>query len=700
MGRSMCSWLCTSLGFREEDLKSWSGFVHLLNRPTDPASLAVFRILFGLLMVLDIPQERGLASLDKKYPPPPICHFPLFHDFQPPPIDFLYLTYLLMFIGAVGILLGACFRVSALLFTVTYWFIFTLDKTTWNNHSYLYGIFGLLLSLTNSHHAWSVDGLIVRGGKRADIPLWNYTVVRAQVFIVYFIAGLKKLDFDWLAGYSMGKLGSHWLFQPFRLFLSEEMICWLVVHGGGFGLDISAGFLLIFPVTRLLGLVMTSYFHIMNSQLFNIGMFPYAMLASGPLFLAADWPKRLGFGRNQPIRSELCLYPESTVELKRQQGTVDSKVIGRSKLAIDRKDTTKETKGEGGESEERGKNTSIDSKMAGVTQTSGATGGRKKTSMKGASGGGVRWIHRIGAAFTIIYICEQLFLPYSHFISQGYNTWTGGLYGYSWDMMIHSRSHQHVRIMYKDGKTGETGFLKPGVWALTRRWKDHPDMQKQYAACAAHILQTWHDVQEPQIYMDIWSSLNDRFQQRLVDPRVDLVRANWSPLRPAPWLLPLLAQLSPWRQRLRELDAQLSEGEEAVFLADFPGLHLENFITADLKVSIEVLSGSVAVETSLKRGSDENDPENWQNTSLRIGETMKLPSGSYHRVYPLSSEPACYGYISFNQTLADIKHNLTRLISLREAILNGSDVNIESSDPNLFPILQAWQNVGMDVAAY
>uniref|UniRef100_A0A8C4QY37 HTTM-like domain-containing protein n=1 Tax=Eptatretus burgeri TaxID=7764 RepID=A0A8C4QY37_EPTBU len=426
-----------------------------------------------------------------------------------------------------------------------------------------------------------------------------------QVFIVYFIAGLKKLDFDWLAGYSMGKLGSHWLFQPFRLFLSEEMTCWLVVHGGGFALDISAGFLLTFPVTRLLGLVMTSYFHLMNSQLFNIGMFPYAMIATGPLFLAADWPKRL----------EICHYPESTVELKRQQGAVDSKVLGRNKL-------------------------------------------------------GVRWIHHVGAAFTVIYICEQLFLPYSHFISQGYNTWTGGLYGYSWDMMIHSRLHQHVRIMYKDGKTGETGFLKPGLKSSI--WKDHPDMQRQYAACAAHILQTWHGVQEPQIYMDIWSSLNDRFQQRLVDPRVDLVRAKWSPLRPTPWLLPLLAELSPWRQRLRELDAQLSEGEEAVFLADFPGLHLENFITSDLQVSIEVLSGSVAVETPLNPTSDENDPQNWQNTSLSIGETMKLPSGSYHRVYPLSSEPACYGYISFNQTLAEIKHNLTRLISLREAILNGT----------------------------
>lgn len=46
---------------------------------------------------------------------------------------------------------------------------------------------------------------------------------------------------------------------------------------------------------------------------------------------------------------------------------------------------------------------------------------------------------------------------------QGYNNWTNGLYGYSWDMMVHSRSHQHVKITYKDGKTGEVGYLNPGV---------------------------------------------------------------------------------------------------------------------------------------------------------------------------------------------------------------------------------------------
>lgn len=34
-------------GFRKEDLSSWQNLVALLNRPSDPASLGIFRFLFG-----------------------------------------------------------------------------------------------------------------------------------------------------------------------------------------------------------------------------------------------------------------------------------------------------------------------------------------------------------------------------------------------------------------------------------------------------------------------------------------------------------------------------------------------------------------------------------------------------------------------------------------------------------------------------
>ncbi|PNJ10336.1 GGCX isoform 8 [Pongo abelii] len=78
------------LGFEWTDLSSWRRLVTLLNRPTDPASLAVFRFLFGFLMVLDIPQERGLSSLDRKYLDGlDVCRFPLLDALRPLPLDWM-----------------------------------------------------------------------------------------------------------------------------------------------------------------------------------------------------------------------------------------------------------------------------------------------------------------------------------------------------------------------------------------------------------------------------------------------------------------------------------------------------------------------------------------------------------------------------------------------------------------------------------
>ncbi|KAF6103503.1 gamma-glutamyl carboxylase [Phyllostomus discolor] len=88
------------VGFEWTDVSSWGSLVTLLNRPTDPASLGVFRFLFGLLMVLDIPQERGLSSLDRRYLDGlDVCRFPLLNALQPLPLDWMYLVYTIMFLG-------------------------------------------------------------------------------------------------------------------------------------------------------------------------------------------------------------------------------------------------------------------------------------------------------------------------------------------------------------------------------------------------------------------------------------------------------------------------------------------------------------------------------------------------------------------------------------------------------------------------
>lgn len=604
-------------GFEKEDLSSWHRLVCLLNRPTDPASLGIFRFLFGMLMVLDVTQERGLSHLDYKYlDGAPVCRFPLFNFLKPLPMDWMFFVYFVMFLGAVGIMLGVFYRFACLMFISSYWYVFFLDKTAWNNHSYLYGLISFQLTLMDANRYWSLDGLRNPRKRNAHVPLWNYTVLRTQIFIVYFIAGVKKLDADWVEGYSMKYLAHHWLFDPFKLILPVESISLMVIHGGGLILDLTAGYLLFFDATRPVAFFFVSYFHCMNSQLFSIGMFSYTMLSTSALFCYPDWPRRF-FGRfpeflqpilpfisPPPCPSSSCVYPNPPSGSREQnEGHAVSKP--------------------------------------------------SKPGFK----------HKLGAIFTIIYIAEQFFLPYSHFITQGYNNWTNGLYGYSWDMMVHSRSHQHVKITYRDGVTGEVGYLNPGVFTQSRRWKDHGDMLKQYATCLNQNLPRFN-ISDPEIYFDIWVSINDRFQQRIFDPRIDIVRADWSPFRPNPWLMPLLVDLSPWRTKFEEIEGSLDNQTEVVFIADFPGLHLENYVSEDLgNTSVQVLQGLVNVEMV-----DEK-----KNYSLQPGEKMQLPAGAYHKVYTVSDKPSCYMYIYVNTTEAALQENFTKLLEIQEKVRNGTE---------------------------
>lgn len=75
----------------------------------------------------------------------------------------------------------------------------------------------------------------------------------------------------------------------------------------------------------------------------------------------------------------------------------------------------------------------------------------------------VKWYHRLTCVLLLGHVFLQGFLPYSHFLTKGYNNWTNGLYGYSWDMMVHSWDTTLVVVKVIDKETGEEHFLDPQV---------------------------------------------------------------------------------------------------------------------------------------------------------------------------------------------------------------------------------------------
>lgn len=149
---------------------------------------------------------------------------------------------------------------------------------------------------------------------------------------------------------------------------------------------------------------------------------------------------------------------------------------------------------------------------------------------------------------------------------------------------------------------------------------------------------------DPAIYFDIWRSMNGRFQQRIFDPRVDIVKAPWSPYRKTSWVLPLLIDLSSWRSKLNDIERETFKSKnytEVVFVADFPGLNLENFVKEDLNASITVLEGIVVVE------------QGGHNVTLEKNEVHALRSNDTHIVHTVSQTPSCWMYFYTNTTLAN-----------------------------------------------
>jgi vitamin K-dependent gamma-carboxylase len=183
-------------------------------------------------------------------------------------------------------------------------------------------------------------------------------------------------------------------------------------------------------------------------------------------------------------------------------------------------------------------------------------------------------------------------------------------------MMIHSWHTQHIRVSFHDKNTNKTHYLNPKAWTSSKRWSSHADMIHQYGNCIKEKLYAFNYT-NIELHMDIWRSMNHRFNQRQINPRVDVLKAEWSPFKNTEWLMPLLTELSDWRTRINKIESEFEEKKldvDLTFVADFPGLVLENYVSKGLNTTIEVFNGEVNVEIVDRR----------KNYTLKVGDKMDV----------------------------------------------------------------------------
>lgn len=250
--------------------------INLLYNPT--ICFSVFRAVFGLLM---IEQTLSLApyvyDLQNSHI---VLHYPnleIIEAYSVLLIDVLKYTSI---VGALLLALGILPRIGALLFLLAFGYLFMIDMSFYNNHYYLWCLLAFLFVVVDTQNSYSIIYLFNKKTKNA-ISSFAIQSFKILITIVYLYAAIVKINPDWLHGYP-----SILWFQA-RGFTNPKLFGIAMSYAGLF-YDLSMPFLLWFFPRKIWVIIPYFAFHVANSILFNIGMFPFVMMAAWLLFAISD----------------------------------------------------------------------------------------------------------------------------------------------------------------------------------------------------------------------------------------------------------------------------------------------------------------------------------------------------------------------------------------------------------------------------
>ncbi len=264
------------------------------DKKVQAAPLAVFRIFFGLMMLVSIVRFWAYGWIEKLYLQPDF-HFSYYgFDWVKPLGLATYGIFLLCALSAIAVTLGLKYRLSIILFFLSFTYIELMDKTTYLNHYYFISLLSFLMIFLPASAYFSVDAY--RSSKKAYqwVPKWTVDSIKLLLGIVYVYAGLAKLNSDWLVHAIPLKI---WLPSKFDVPLLGELMGqeWVHYTFSWFGAiyDLTIPFLLLYSRTRSFAFILVVVFHVMTRILFPIGMFPYIMIVSALIFFDTKFHRNL-----------------------------------------------------------------------------------------------------------------------------------------------------------------------------------------------------------------------------------------------------------------------------------------------------------------------------------------------------------------------------------------------------------------------
>lgn len=447
-----------------------------LNKTTSAAPLAVFRIGFGVMMLYSIIRFAAHGWINTLYIEPQF-HFSYYGFSWVQPLgNATYLIFALCGLAALFVALGYKYRISMLVFFLSFTYIELMDKTTYLNHYYFISALSFLLFFLPAARYFSIDTLgntVAKDGKKQtpQIPQWTIDSIKLLLGVVYFYAGLAKLNSDWLIKAMPLKI---WLPSKYDIPLLGDLMQLEWVHyafsWSGMLYDLFIPFLLLYKRTRIVAFAAVVIFHVLTRVLFPIGMFPFVMIVSALIFFDSRLHERI-----------ISYIRRLLLPLKRFFIPLSRKRIPKKAMELKYK----------------------------------------------------RFILPVLGVFFAL----QLLLPWRYLTYPGELFWTEEGYRFSWRVMLMEKmGSAQFKIVDEDGKSfyvQNSDFLTP---FQEKQMSYQPDFILQYAHFLGdHFTKQGH--KNVAVYVDSYVALNGRLSQPYVDKAVNLYAIKES-FQHKSWILP------------------------------------------------------------------------------------------------------------------------------------------------------------------
>lgn len=278
-----------------------------LFKQIDNIGLVLFRAVFGLLITIEALGAIAIGWVRRTLVEPPFTFNFIGFDFlQYLQGDLMYYYFALMGVFGIFVMLGYKYRFSMIAYALLWSGVYFMQKSSYNNHYYLMMLLCWIMAFLPANGCFSLDAKINPEKKSSSMPRWVLLVLILQVWIVYTYASVAK----WYSGWFDASVPA--LFMSGKAdylliggFLQLDWVHWVMAYMGIL-FDLVIVPLLLWRRTRLLGFAISIFFHLFNSIVFQIGIFPYMSIAFALFFFSPETlhrflPKKKLYAGNEII---------------------------------------------------------------------------------------------------------------------------------------------------------------------------------------------------------------------------------------------------------------------------------------------------------------------------------------------------------------------------------------------------------------